>query len=754
MKRIISIMLAFIIAISVFTVIPLSAGAIEKIPESALETEAGFNVSQDAEKSDETAVQTQYEETESVIDEEVPSVEEIETEERLLSEYSYNGFTYTLSNSKATITGYNDKTVQYLIIPENVNGYTVTAIGYKAFMDYTSLNYIRFPSTVTMIGSYAFAGCTMFKKIALPSCITTIGSYAFGYKGTTANSGKIGGVYIYGVKNSAAYNYANEYSISYRELDTRYVAPVLSPVVISGKTLKVSWERPSGSYMFRVYRKLSTDSSWKNIAEVKSNYYKDENVVSGKTYVYTVRCITYNGDLMSGYDKTGVRLMYVDVVPMNDLSVGNNKITVSWNSVGGAKKYRVSYKRSTWDYWKKLTDTTSLSYTDKNFTNNITYRYMVLPLDSNSNVLNESFETKSVIYHTTPTNLKASAINEQGKIKISWDKVDGCKRYQVFYRRSTQSSFKKCKGIATTNSYVDTGCSSDVIYYYTVRCVDSQGNYQSGYESGAKIHYFKIPDNIKGEKYDEEGRIKISWNKTGGAPKYQVFYKRDGWTSWKKCKGLTSGTSYIDTGCSSGITYYYTVRACDSNGNFISSYLTNGTKIKYKSVQQEVLSKCDKTFIYSIGVGFWSTRLNINKDGTFYGQYSDMDMGVSTVYVCTFKGKFKNFKQVNSYTYSMELDYLKYNKKPGTYKYVNGLHHYYTGAMGLEGSKSGKRTYYLYTPDTPCSVLPDSYVSCIPGMKKTGYLNTYGFYNVTDKAGFKMYDSKITDFKDEMGPLR
>ena len=271
----------------------------------------------------------------------------------------------------------------------------------------------------------------------------------------------------------------------------------------------------------------------------------------------------------------------VPVVHLNDLKVGNNTISVSWNKVSGASKYRLSYKRSTWNYWKDLTDTKSLSYTDKNFTNNIHYYYRVLPLDSKGNVLNGNYSAKGVVYHTTPTNLKASAVTEQGKIKITWNSVEGCKKYQVFFKRlDRDTSWRKLK-TSNTNSYIDINCANDKNYMYTVRCIDDSGNFQSGYESGVKIHYYRIPENLKAVRYDSYGRIRITWDKVGGVSKYQVFYKRAGWTSWKKCKGLASGTSYIDTGCSNGVTYFYTVRACDSNGKFISSYDPDGVRITY-----------------------------------------------------------------------------------------------------------------------------------------------------------------------------
>ena len=47
-----------------------------------------------------------------------------------------------------------------VVIPETVEGMTVTAIGESAFEGNTSLASIDLPDTVTVIGKRAFAGCT------------------------------------------------------------------------------------------------------------------------------------------------------------------------------------------------------------------------------------------------------------------------------------------------------------------------------------------------------------------------------------------------------------------------------------------------------------------------------------------------------------------------------------------------------------------------------------------------------------------
>ncbi|MGN1165719.1 MAG: leucine-rich repeat domain-containing protein, partial [Lachnospiraceae bacterium] len=90
-------------------------------------------------------------------------------------------YTYTLDeDNNATITGYNGN-AKVLMIPETIDGYTVTAIGESTFKNNTSLIYVSIPDTVTSIKSYAFSNCTNLNEVHLSSALKTMGTQAFSY---------------------------------------------------------------------------------------------------------------------------------------------------------------------------------------------------------------------------------------------------------------------------------------------------------------------------------------------------------------------------------------------------------------------------------------------------------------------------------------------------------------------------------------------------------------------------------------------
>ena len=67
-------------------------------------------------------------------------------------------------------------------------------------------------------------------------------------------------------------------------------------------------------------------------------------------------------------------------------------------------------------------------------------------------------------------------------------------------------------------------------------------------------------------------------------------------------------------------------------------------------------------WVYTSGAGGWQTVLTVFPNGTFWGYYSDSDMGDTagryprgTVYECTFTGHFSHVQRVNEYEYQLDV---------------------------------------------------------------------------------------------------
>ena len=104
--------------------------------------------------------------------------ENTEDENNTDGTYNYGDLTYKISNNSITITGCNEDAVD-VVIPEEINGHKVVAIGDKAFRSHLKLNSVKIPNTVKTIGNNVFDYCLYLTTVNIPDSVTHLGEYAF-----------------------------------------------------------------------------------------------------------------------------------------------------------------------------------------------------------------------------------------------------------------------------------------------------------------------------------------------------------------------------------------------------------------------------------------------------------------------------------------------------------------------------------------------------------------------------------------------
>ena len=93
---------------------------------------------------------------------------------------SSNGLAFAVSgDNSCTISGIGSCDEEELVIPETIDGRTVTTIGASAFQGQNNLRSVDVPETVTTIGESAFSECASLTYVILPDTITDIGDHAF-----------------------------------------------------------------------------------------------------------------------------------------------------------------------------------------------------------------------------------------------------------------------------------------------------------------------------------------------------------------------------------------------------------------------------------------------------------------------------------------------------------------------------------------------------------------------------------------------
>ena len=180
---------------------------------------------------------------------------------------------------------------------------------------------------------------------------------------------------------------------------------------------------------------------------------------------------------------------------------------------------------------------------------------------------------------TVPANVKlVSAKAVSGGIQVTWNEADGAVKYRV-YRKDAVNTVWKVIATVTGTSYVDKSAAAGVTYSYTVRGVDADGELSPGFDRtgvSATIPKPTAPANVTlGDAKVVTGGIQVTWNEADGAAKYKVYRKDAANTVWKVI-AIVTGTSYVDKSAAAGVTYSYTVRGVDADGELSPGFDRTG----------------------------------------------------------------------------------------------------------------------------------------------------------------------------------
>lgn len=246
---------------------------------------------------------------------------------------------------------------------------------------------------------------------------------------------------------------------------------------------------------------------------------------------------------------------------------------ISWNKSNAATRYRI-YRRDSSHGWARIGDTRDTTFTDKSASSGTRYTYTVRTLtDDGSRETSSYNDGKSITFVSTPVVTEIYNINN-GSI-IYWNACKGAARYGVFYHDDDG-----WHGIGTTTDteYTVKGLKTNTSYTYTVRCLDSDGDFVSDFNRAGWTNTYLAPPVISSLQHTEKG-VTVNWNQCAGAARYRV-YRKDDSHGWARI-GETTGTSFADVNAQSGVRYSYTVRCISADSSRETSYFNEGKFISF-----------------------------------------------------------------------------------------------------------------------------------------------------------------------------
>ena len=157
---------------------------------------------------------------------------------------------------------------------------------------------------------------------------------------------------------------------------------------------------------------------------------------------------------------------------------------------------------------------------------------------------------------------------------------------------------------------------------------------------------------------------------------------------------------------------------------------------------EELLGLLPKQYMFASGAGGWRTMLYLNEDGSFTGDYIDMDMGSQEAWGCNFHGRFALPERIAPYFWRMGIEELTVTGlKDGTAvgdTYVeDGTRYTVTEPYGLNNADE----LLVYLPGIATASLPEGFFKwargwgwCYPDYYEKGFPSIFPFYGLYNAA--------------------
>lgn len=408
--------------------------------------------------------------------------------------------------------------------------------------------------------------------------------------------------YNYGLKGKSGYSAA----VSGKILDGTKITKVAG---IKPKQMTIAWTPRSDVSGYEIYRSTTKKGTYTKVATIKSASkatYTDKKLVPGTKYYYKVRTfVDNNGNINYGMDSKprGAQLGVKPVISSIQGTTGS-KIKISWNSIPGAKEYRVYRSTSKKGTYTKIATLKSdkLSYTDKKLKMTQTYFYRIDASVKGYKMDGGTGNSKVVSASPKQTGeITSAGTNEKGQMQINWGQVKNISGYNLYRSTSANGDYTLISTIkgAKNTSFIDKKAAVGITYYYVLELI---GSYNGETLYGARslpISGIRLgaPKDVTVSSISEN-QLNITWSSVAGATGYYIYRSTEYNGTYAYIGNLpkTHGIGFTDTGVTKGVTYYYKIRAYEGSSS-IGPYsgAASGTPVEKPVILDAALSSDGKS---------------------------------------------------------------------------------------------------------------------------------------------------------------
>lgn len=261
----------------------------------------------------------------------------------------------------------------------------------------------------------------------------------------------------------------------------------------------LSWSKAADDVTgYRVYRYDEDQDRYVYLKSTTSRKYTDEDVTSGKTYQYKVRCYwTIGGTNYYGNYSSVISVTTppAKVAEVDTETRSSTYLTLNWKKVSGASGYRIyKYNTSSKSYEKVTTISkgSTVSYKITGLTAATEYQFKVRAYkktDTGTLWGSSSSAYKDCTKPAQTKNLKAAT--KSSAVTLTWSKVARAGGYQIYRYNSKTKKYEKIATVKgnKTFSYKNTKLKKGSTMKYKVRAYKTYNgtNYYGAYSEVVSI---------------------------------------------------------------------------------------------------------------------------------------------------------------------------------------------------------------------------------------------------------------------------
>jgi len=362
------------------------------------------------------------------------------------------------------------------------------------------------------------------------------------------------------------------------------------PVIIPGiNQLTVNWDECGGAVSYEVYKNTTTTSPSAPEITTDKTSAVIKNLENEQIYYIWVRAVNNVGK--SDYSPVEAGTPTIPTKPpaapaRPGLTVGNQKLTVSWQAVELAASYEI-WLGTTSDSAqaaKQGADITGTETVISGLTNETTYYVWIKAKNVvGTSGFSPSANAKPSAFAVLPDTPAAPSVTAGSReLIISWPSIEGALSYEVWMGATNNpASAVKYGADVSGTSVTITGLTNETTYYIWIKAKNNIGVSDfSPRASGTPSAFAATPSapQTAPTVIAGSGQLTVSWQTVEGASVYEVWAGADtNPTLATKRGGDVTGLSSVITGLSNGTTYYVWIKAKNAVGTSNFSPMATGT---------------------------------------------------------------------------------------------------------------------------------------------------------------------------------